>query len=90
MAQEAIQAAEAGNYTEARDLLRLVTDPFTTIGEDEVFANALAAGGAVFRRGQQAVASGGGAAVDPEVSSGSGGAEFYTIQFVLIDADGRA
>eukprot|EP00983_Pelagomonas_calceolata_P045606 1139821-Pelagomonas_calceolata.AAC.3 len=44
MAQEAIQAAEAGNYNEAQDLLKLVTDPFTTVGEDGIFAHALAVG----------------------------------------------
>ncbi|KAF5829215.1 hypothetical protein DUNSADRAFT_16407 [Dunaliella salina] len=57
MAQEAIQAAETGNFTEAQDLLKLVTDPFTTVGEDEVFAHALAAGGALTQDGQQGVAA---------------------------------
>jgi len=67
MAQEAIQAAEAGNYNEAQDLLKLVTDPFTTVGEDGIFAHALAVGGAGTQHGQQAIASG--AALDPEAAT---------------------
>ena len=67
MAQESIKAAEAGNYAEAQDLLRLVTDPFTIVGEDEVYSHALAAGGVGTAHGVEAAASGSGAAPDPEV-----------------------
>jgi hypothetical protein len=41
VAQDAIAAAERGNYTPTHKLMDLLRNPFSTAGEDEAFARGL-------------------------------------------------